>query len=248
MKEDYFSAKSEPAHSEGRFEADPTERKVGDLDARQDEIAEVRDSVLNEPAMGAGTEQPYLGEWINRKRAECTIGGNLGAAFLAALLGGPFAIVGAFMSSTHGWYGPIYIVVLGPVVEEFLKQSGMIYLLEKKPYRVFAAWQFVFSAVVSALFFATIENLIYIYVYVDVSALSRPELFVRFRWTVCTALHVFCSGIASLGLIRVWRRQLADGRAADLSAAYRYFAAAIVIHGLYNLGAVLLGAGYFKAR
>jgi len=247
MKEEYFSAKSEPAHQDGVFRADPAEKSVApeERDARED-LAVIRDSVLNEPAMGSGGEQPYLGEWIANKRAECSIGGNLGVTSLAALLGGPFAIIGAFMQGTQGWYGCAYMVVLGPVVEEFLKQSGMIYLLEKKPYRVFAAWQFIFAEIVSALVFATVENVLYIYVYVDLEKLARPELFVRFRWTVCTALHVGCSAIASIGMIRVWRKQLADGRAADLAAAYKFFVAAMVIHGLYNLGAIFLSRYLFE--
>ena len=152
MKEEYFSAKSEPAHQDGEFKADPAEKRVApeETDTRE-ELASIRDSVLNEPAMGSGDEQPYLGEWIANKRAECSIGGSLGLTFLAALLAGPFAIIGAFMQGSQGLYGYAYIVLFGPVIEEFLKQSGMIYLLEKKPYRVFAAWQFIFAAVISAL-------------------------------------------------------------------------------------------------
>ena len=59
----------------------------------------------------------------------------------------------------------LYLIVFGPVIEELAKQSGMTYLLEKKPYRVFAAWQFLFVALLSGLGFAVIENLVYIYVY-----------------------------------------------------------------------------------
>lgn len=246
MKEDYFSAKSEPAHGSGKFEPDPAEKRAAPESHEQDEMATIRDSVLNEPAMGSGEGQPYLGEWIARKRAECSTPGNLGVTFLAALLGGPFAVIGAFMQGTQGLYGCLYLVFLGPVIEEFLKQSGMIYLLEKKPYRLFASWQFLFSAIVSALVFATIENVLYIYVYVDPEKLVRPELFAQFRWTICTGLHVGCSAIASLGLMRVWRKQLADGRGADMSAAYRCFATAMVIHGLYNLGAIFLGRYLFE--
>jgi len=214
-----------------------------------DEISAIRDSVRNEPALGSGDGQPYLGRWIERKRAQCSVAGNLAVAFLAALLGGPFAVLGAFMQGVQGphrWYGYAYAVVFGPVVEEFLKQSGMIYLLEKKPYRVFAAWQFMFSAVLSALGFAAIENLLYIHVYVDMSKLARPDLFVQYRWAVCTALHVICSTIASLGMIRVWKKQLADGKAADLGVAYRYFAAAIALHGLYNLAAIFVSRHLFE--
>lgn len=246
MKEEYFSAKFEPAHGSGRFEPDPAEISAAAPDAREDKISETRDSVFNEPAIGSGAQRPYLAEWIERKRAECSVAGNLGVAFLAAILGGPFALVGAFMAGSQGWYGWIYIIVFAPVIEEFLKQSGMIYLVEKKPYRVFAAWQFVFSAVVAALVFATIENLLYINVYAARQHLTNAEVLGYFRWTVCTMVHVGCSAIASLGMIRVWKKQLADGRAADLSAAYTYFVIAIVVHGLYNLLAIFLSRFFFE--
>lgn len=246
MKEEYSSARFEPAHQDRKFERDPAEWRASRTNVGGDEISAIRDSVFDEPAMGSDGRRPDLGEWIERKRAECSIAGNLGVAFLAALLAGPFAIVGAFMVGTKGTYGLIYVVSFGPVIEEFLKQSGMIYLVEKKPYRVFAAWQFVFSAVVAALLFATIENLLYIHVYVRPETLVQPEAFIRYRWIVCTTLHVVCSVIASFGMIRVWKKQLADGRMADLSAAFVYFIVAMVIHCLYNLAAVLFSDYFFE--
>ena len=246
MKDEYLSARSEPAHGRGRLEADPSERKAAPTEGEQDEIAAIRDSVFNEPATGSGMQRPYLGEWIERKRARCSVAGNLGVAFLAAILGGPFALLGAFMAGWQGWYGGLYIVMVGPIIEEFLKQSGMIYLVEKKPYRIFATWQFIFSAVISASVFATIENLLYLNFYVNTEKLAEPELFAYFRWVVCTGIHIACSALASLGMIRVWKKQLTDGRSADLSTAYSYFAAAIALHGLYNLGAIFLSRFFFE--
>jgi RsiW-degrading membrane proteinase PrsW (M82 family) len=135
------------------------------------------------------------------------------------------------MASNRGWYGILYIVIVAPVIEELLKQSGMIYLLEKKPYRVFAAWQFVFSALLSALVFATIENLLYINVYARSADLISHEAFAYFRWTVCTALHMGCSAIASMGMIHVWKKH-------DLSVAFSYFVVAMAVHGCYNFVAI----------
>lgn len=237
---DYFDVNAEPSGFEGRFEGDPTERRVPFLDGTQDEIATVRDSVLNEPAYGGSRTQQGLSEWIRQKRAKCTLTGNLGITLAAALAGGPFAVLGAFMTGRQTIYAVLYAVLFAPVIEELLKQSGMIYLLEKKPYRLFSGWQFVLAAVISAAVFAAIENLMYIHVYVNPMTLSNPAAFARFRWTVCTALHVTCSVIASLGLIRVWKRQLADGRTADLAYGFVPFAAAMGLHGLYNLTVTLI--------
>jgi len=247
MKKEYLSAEFEPAHRQGRFEPDPSELRAAQLRLQTDDVASVRDSVRNEPAIHEGVDQWYLRDWIEQKRSQCSVWGNLGVAILAAALAGPFAILGAFMAGRQGWYGVLYVVVFAPVIEELLKQSGMIYLLEKKPYRVFAAWQFVFSAVVSAAIFATIENLLYIHLYVPSAVLLvAPAVFAKFRWTICTALHIACSGIASLGMIRVWRKQLADGKAADLTVAYPYFVAAIVVHGGYNLAATFFSGLFVR--
>ena len=134
----------------------------------------------------------------------------------------------------------LYLIVFGPVIEELAKQSGMTYLLEKKPYRVFAAWQFLFVALLSGLGFAVIENLVYIYVYAPAGGVEDIERLAAFRWVVCTLLHVVCAGIASLGLIRVWKRQVRDGRPADLAAAFPLFAAAMIVHGAYNFAAMFV--------
>ena len=239
MKDEYLSASSEPAFQNGGFEADPSEKRADRPQVHNDEIASIRDSVMNEPATAGGKEAPYLGKWIEQKRSECSLVGNLGTSMLAAVLAGPFAVLGAFMAGTGTWYGWLYIIVFGPVIEEILKQSGMVYLLEKRPYRVFASWQFVFSASVSALVFATIENLLYINIYSNPFKFANPELYACYRWTVCTGMHLSCSIIASVGMIRVWKKQLADGKVADLSVAHGFFCVAICIHGIYNLGALI---------
>lgn len=246
MKDEYFSASSEPVYREGGFEPDPAEKKPLKNNAKQDEIASIRDSAFNEPAITLTTDELHLGKWIEQKRSQCSVAGNLSVTFLAAILGGPFAVLGAFMTQRQSWYGVLYVIVFAPVLEELLKQSGMIYLLEKKPYRVFAGWQFVFSALVSAFIFATIENLMYLNVYINPAALKDPETFAGFRWTVCTAMHMGCSAIASLGMIRIWKKQLADGKAAELNVAFAYFAIAMAVHGAYNLTALFLNSLFLK--
>lgn len=132
MKDEYLSAGSEPAFQNGGFEADPSEKKADRPKIHDDEIASIRDSVMNEPAITGRENALYLGKWIEQKRSECSLAGNLGASMLAAVLAGSFAVLGAFMAGTGAWYGWLYIIVFGPVIEEILKQSGMIYLLEKR--------------------------------------------------------------------------------------------------------------------
>lgn len=233
--EDYFDVNAEPNRFEGAFCPDPTEQRIPMIDGHEDEISTVRDSVLNEPAFTGKLQQAELGAWLAQKRAQCTTAGSIGVTLAAALVAGPFAVIGALMTGRQTVFGILCTVLFAPIIEELLKQSGMIYVLEKKPYRIFSAWQFVVAAVISAAIFATVENLLYIHVYVKPEVVGNFAAFCRFRWTVCTLLHVTCAVIASMGLMRVWKKQLNDGRAADLGVGFWYFASAMTVHGLYNL-------------
>ncbi|HRS72357.1 MAG TPA: PrsW family glutamic-type intramembrane protease, partial [Anaerohalosphaeraceae bacterium] len=206
---------------------------------REDEISTVRDSVLNEPVFTGQLKQAELGQWLAQKRSQCTRLGNWAVTLAAALTGGSFAVLGAVISGGQGLTHALYMTVFAPIIEELLKQSGMIYLLEKKPYRIFSAGQFLIAAAVSAFIFSASENLLYIWLYIPISSLNNPHQYSLYRWTVCTLLHLVCSLIASLGLIRVWKIQLKDSRAADLSHGFVFFAAAMALHGLYNLAAGL---------
>ena len=241
MKDEYFSIEHEPALGGGRFEPDPAERKAAAAGSVPSDLETLRDSVANEPALPEQCDAGRWSRWLAERRSRCTLAGNLGVTLAAALLGGPFAILGALLTHQQGIGWLVYPIVFGPIIEELLKQSGMIYLVEKKPYRVFAWWQFVFAAVVSALTFAAIENLVYIQVHSLQAGAGDLARLARFRWTVCTSMHVVCAAIASGGMIRVWRRQLRQGRPAELSDAFGFFAAAMIVHGVYNTWAIFLG-------
>ena len=241
MKDEYFSIEHEPALGGTRFEPDPAERKAAPLGSTPSELEALRDSVAAEPALPQVCDPGRWFQWLAGRRSRCTVTGNLGVTLVVALLGGPFAILGALLTPGQGIGRLIYPIVFGPIVEELLKQSGMVYLVEKKPYRVFASWQFVFAAVVSALTFAAIENLVYIQLYSFQASAGDVARLARFRWTVCASMHVVCAAIASGGMIRVWRRQLRQGRPAELSDAFGFFAAAMIVHGVYNTWAIFLG-------
>jgi RsiW-degrading membrane proteinase PrsW (M82 family) len=242
MKRRYLSPDEEPALRGEPQSRDPAEDKVPLQAAAREEIDAIRDAVGNEPHLAMDVEGRraslvYL-DWLEEKRRDTTLAGTLAVTLAAALVGGPFAIGGAFMAGRPGLAGAFYIILFGPIVEELLKQSGMIYLLERKPYRIVSSLQFACSAALSALIFATFENLLYLQVFTAGADIDREAL-ARFRWPVCTALHMCCAVIASLGLTRVWRKVLAEGKPADLSYAFPLFAIAIGVHGFYNLFAML---------
>lgn len=238
--ENYFNVNDEPSQFNGQFRPDPSEKTVPEIDGHEDEISTVRDSVLNEPAFTGQLQQAELGAWLSQKRTQCTFWGSSMVTLTAAIIAGPFAAMGAFMSGRQTVFRILYLILFAPVIEELLKQSGMIYLLEKKPYRIFSGGQFIVAAVISAGVFASIENLLYIHFYSNGQTFESFSDFCCFRWGVCTSLHVVCSVIASFGLVRAWKKQLADGRTADLAFGFRYFVIAMVIHGVYNLAAAII--------
>ncbi len=239
MNDDHFSTDHEPALSGGRFEPDPAEWRADAVEPVGSDAEALRDSVAAEPALPQHGDPQHFNAWLRQRREACTPMGDLAVTITAAVLGGPFAVVGALMAGRQG-LALIYVIVFGPVIEELLKQSGMTYVLEKKPYRVFAAWQFVFAGLLSGLTFAVIENLVYVEIYARAAEVKDVAAMAAFRWAVCTPLHVVCSGVASLGLVRVWRRQQRLGGPADLSAAFPWFAVAMAVHGLYNFGATFV--------
>ena len=244
MRKDYLSTRDEPVFRQpSTGDRDPSEAKVEHRPDEADDLDRLRDSVFCEPTFPGAAEGERTGEWLTERRRECTLGGTVAVTVLAGLLSGPFAVLGAFLTSLRGYGGLVYTLVFAPIAEEWLKQSGMIFLLERKPYRIVSAVQFVAAAVLAALVFATFENLLYINVYVRDPRVMTPELYRHFRWVVCTAVHVACSLICAFGLIRVWRRQVRDGKPADLGAAFPMFVIGMAIHGLYNLSVFLVERG-----
>lgn len=236
----YFSVEHEPVLSERPFAPDPAEERAAPVGGSQTELEALRHSAAGEPVLSEAFDPQGFARWLAEKRAKCSTARSLGATLLAAVLGGPAAVIGALVAGHQGVPAAVYLVVIGPVVEELLKQCGMTWLLEHRPYRILAAGQFVLAGVVSGLIFGVIENLVYFHVYLADQPADRLARVAAYRWTVCTALHVVCAGVASLGLVRAWRRMLARGRPAQLSDAAPWFVAAIVIHGCYNLAASFL--------
>lgn len=158
-------------------------------------------------------------------------------AILALLLGGPFAVVGAFMQSSPSLLaagGMIMIVVFGPAIEETLKIAIAAMVIERRPYLFQRAEQIQLATVGSAFVFAVIENIIYLTVYIP-----NPNFaIIVWRWTICVGLHVGCTAIASKGLLDIWHRSITEQRKPDMGVGLRALVWAIVVHGLYNASVV----------
>ena len=153
-----------------------------------------------------------------------------------ALAGGVFAILGAFIEEMRGGAGILLAVVVAPVIEEVLKPSGVIWVLEKRPHYLRSRVHVVALCVVGALVFATLENLVYLYVY----APGGGAGFARFRLLVCTGLHVTASAVVGMGLGRQLLQMRRDGSDFDLERSLPFLIAAIVLHGAYNAAVSIL--------
>lgn len=203
--------------------------------------ASLEHEVWSEPCLMAGTTAPdpeRTGAGILRQQWRTASWTRSWLALAGmAVVAGPFAVLAAFLkTSAPGML--LAAVVVAPLVEELGKAAAALMLLERKPYVFKSGSQPLLACVASALVFATVENLLYLFVY----APEQGDDFAAWRWMVCTSLHVGCSSIAGLGLRRLWHAARDAEALPDLSVATPYFVVAMVLHGGYNAVAILLQA------
>ena len=243
----------EPQMRKGGFAADASEEAArAKIDSEQaaeaSEDARVEHTVWDEPGLSpelAG-EMPegdvdYY-HWLQRRRIQTSQATCWWVTLGVILLSGPWALLGAFLS---GYFGldqgdtlTVALVVFGPVTEEMMKIAVALYVIEKRPFLFKSPVQIFVGVLAGALVFAGVENLLYIHVYIPEPS---AEL-IQWRWTVCVALHVCCSFIAAIGLVRIWRGTWERFRRPELSRAFPYILVAVIVHGVYNAFAVGLSS------
>lgn len=160
----------------------------------------------------------------------------------AGVAGGFLAACGAFLRPDDPWMATLNILFFSPVIEELLKPSGLIYLMEKQRGLLRKGWQFPLAGACGALSFAVLENLLYQYIYLASLPGENHGDVILFRWVVCTLLHVGCSILFAMGLYRVWKRRRRHFLSRNLLDAWPYFVAAAGLHSLYNF----LALTYFE--
>ena len=178
--------------------------------------------------------------WLWNKAAQTKEWHVWAAVGGATLAGGLLAVAGTFLTATRAgmpFGGQIFqSVLMAPAVEEVMKLAAAAILIERMPYLLRKRSQLLLIGLGSGLGFAVIENILYLTVY-----LNSPSLaLILWRWIVCTALHVFCTYIATCGLIRVWERTVREGRPPRMGLAARALTTAMIIHGTYNAGAIAI--------
>lgn len=240
------SIEHEPHLRGGGFAPDPSEpaarRKVENATHKQTDDDHVEHTVWDEPGLSrdlagdAPSDSLTYARWIERRTAETSAGYSWAIAALVAIAAGPWAILGAFAGSGRSMFGIAMIVVFGPVTEEMMKVAAALWVVEKRPFLFRSRVQIAVCVLAGGFVFAAVENVLYIYVYMD----EPTELLIRWRWTICVALHMSCSFVAGLGLMRCWRSTIENRTRPKLSTGAVYMVIAIVIHGVYNSFAVLL--------
>ena len=167
--------------------------------------------------------------------------------WLIAIVGSVGGVGAAMLKSSAMAFDPmlgvLLLVVVAPAVEEICKPLAMVFLLDKRPHWFRGPTEIVILAACSALVFATLENLLYIFV----NNPGGSSSFVVFRLTVCTALHVTASTVFGFGLAKMWRHIRDKGGHFDIDVCFKYYVTAVIIHGAYNGTALILSwAGMLK--
>ena len=133
----------------------------------------------------------------------------------------------------------VAVVIWGPITEEVMKIVLVVMLVEIRPNLFKSSAQLWVAGLAGALVFAVIENILYLTVYIP-----NPSMAViAWRWTICVILHMGCTGVATVGLVGVWRHAILELQPAKVSLGLPWLIGAIVLHGGYNLTVSLLEIG-----
>lgn len=192
----------------------------------------------DEPALAylENRELPTFQSIYRERRAATSRSTMLRAAVLAAVLSGPFAILGALFGTGGALSAVVLVVLFAPLVEEMLKVAGVLYLAEVRPWLVPSATALVIIALCSGLVFAAIENGFYLGVLIE----DPSSEIVRWRWTFGPVIHGTGSILAGIGVARMWHSLHAHDRRPDFKVAAPWIIAATLVHGGYNAFATWL--------
>ena len=241
----------EPHLKNGGFSTDPSEAKADEVleKTRHDEATpeqRVEHTVWDEPGLSQelihDITAPGLtySEWLLKRRVNTSTAKSWLITWAIVLAAGPWAILGTFIygfsSLETSLPYAMAIVVFGTVTEEMMKIALALYVVEKRPFLFKSPLQIVVCALAGGLVFSAVENLLYIYIYIDEPSGSL----IMWRWSVCVFLHTGCSLVASLGLLKIWRQVWKNLKRPPLSLAFPYLILAVVIHGAYNTLALVL--------
>ena len=132
-------------------------------------------------------------------------------------------------------YGSLLVAfVAAPVIEEVMKPSGVYLLLVRWPQVLTSRIYTALLAAVGGLFFAIIENIVYLQFYFP----EHTQTLVVFRYSACLTTHVVCSFILGFGINQ---KLLASvrGEIPLLKGNKKFFFIPMIIHSLFNIMVML---------
>ena len=142
------------------------------------------------------------------------------------------AYINTFFAALYG--ADTFAAKITPVVEEVMKLLPLLfYLLVFEP----KAEQIKIAAVITALSFATFENVCYL-----IQNGAGHFSFIFFRGIGTGAMHVICGAIVGGGLAYVWQRTWLK-----IAGTCGLLGAAITLHAIYNLLIAYGGAAQYVA-
>ena len=254
------SVENEPHLREGPLRPDPSETTaaVPERSRGTDEPETVDHSVWEEPALSperraaAPTAETYRG-WLERALARTTLTRSwmvTAAVVLAAAASAiPMAFLGNLLASFDTISSVVLVAVLAPVVEEVCKVAVAWWVVERRPYLFRRGGQILLCATAGGLAFGVLENLWYLHVLIPEAvrsgAIGAEDVagLAQWRWGVCTTMHATASTLAGVGLLRMWSRAMRERERPRAATAVPFLVAAMVVHGLYNAGALAFEIG-----
>ena len=244
-RDDDHSLENEP-HWRGDTELDTSEETAGSVAPAPGTENDDRalHSVWDEPALSpelADTDRndriTYT-SWLREHIATTSLLTSWSATLLAMAGGGVWAIIGSFMREYSSGIGGevLGVILVAPLVEEGMKVALPLVIVETRPYLFKSGIQIALCALAGGAAFGTIENLIYLEIYIP----DASESIRWVRWTFCLGGHTLWSGIAGIGIWRMWRKTIVAGSHPDMTVAAPWLITAMVLHGIYNTVALVL--------
>ncbi len=196
--------------------------------------------VWGEPALAsasaAGAARAERRAWVAEQWETFGKGRRLKVFLGLCAISGTMAVLCALMKGSLG-FASLAVIFGAPVVEEVSKALGPLMVLEKRPWCFGSFSSIVIVGLVSGLVFASIENVLYFFVYIPSDKLT-PGV-VLWRLAACTAVHVAGAVLSCTGLARAWRRAATTKGEFEMASAVPWFFAAMALHAAYNFGAVV---------
>ena len=193
-----------------------------------------------EPALSASAEavecRSQTEAWLRRQWTSGSGKGRIGTFSVICIVSGLVAVFCALVKGGVGYFS-LAVIVGAPVVEEISKVLCPLMVLEKRPWRFPSSGAIVAACALSGLVFASVENLLYCNIYIPQEKLT--DGIVLWRLVVCTSVHVSGAAVSGIGLSRAWRLASQSFGRFEISRVWPYVFGAMVLHGLYNLGALI---------